>query len=301
MRRCVVRGTWCVGLLVLLTTEVLGQSRASERGTVSQTIAGTVITMDYSRPSVRGRDSVFGRQVGWGHLWTGANNVTTLAATRPVRLNGVRVAAGRYGVWIEPRRDSAWVLYLHRDTTRWHRPAPPRDSMLLAIPVDHRSADSFRETLAWEFERVLPNGAQLRLHWDRTLVVIALALDSGGVNTTVAEAAGRRYQGRWLQTSARDTTRHVHLTIHYDTARHQLLAEDDTDDWPEAEGGAHWGYILLPRAEGIFALGYAINGELAQMPEEPSMLEFTETRGAASGYVRRDARDRVVATGAREP
>ena len=273
---------------------------ASERGTVSQTIAGTVITIDYSRPSVRGRDSVFDRQVGY-RIWTpGANGVTTLAANRPIRLNGRRVAAGRYGLWMEVRADSAWVLYLHRDTTRWHRPSPPRDSMLMAIPVVRRNADTFRETLAWEFERVRPNGAELRMHWERTQVTIDLALDSGGVNTTVAETEAQRFTGRWLQTSSRDTTRHVRLTVHYDSARHQLLAEDDTDDWPEATGGAHWGYILLPRAEGIFALGYAINGELAQVPGEPSMLEFTVTGGPATGYVRRDGRDRVTARGVRD-
>ena len=49
-------GRWQMAfiLLALLTTELPGQSRASERGTVSQTIAGTVISIDYSRPSVRG-------------------------------------------------------------------------------------------------------------------------------------------------------------------------------------------------------------------------------------------------------
>ena len=296
-------GRWQMAfiLLALLTTELPGQSRASERGTVSQTIAGTVISIDYSRPSVRGRDSVFGRQVEWGHIWTMANNVATIAATRPIRLNGQRVAAGKYGVWIEVRRDSSWILHLGRDTTRWHLPQPPRDSLFFHVPVDHRAADSYRETLAWEFERVRVSRAELRLHWDRTLVVIDLAVDSGGVNTEVTEAVARRYEGRWLQTSTRDTSRHVRLTIRYDAAHHQLVATDDTDDWPPSHGGGRWGYVLVPRAEGIFALGYGINDELAQMPAEPAMLEFTESGGAVSSYVRRDSRDRIVARGAREP
>ena len=300
---CRVPGGWLVAcLLAALATELPGQSRASEKGTVSQTIAGTVITIEYHRPSVRGRDSVFGGQVEWGRIWTpGANNVTTLATTRPVRLNGQRIAAGRYGMWIEVRRDSAWVLHLYADTTRWHLPQPPRDSILLSVPLERRTADGFRETLAWEFERVRPNGAELRLHWDRTLVMLDVTLDSGGVNTTVDETVGRRYEGRWLQTSARDSTRRLHLTIRYDTTRHQLVGTDDSDDWPPARGGARWGYILVPRAEGIFAIGYGINDELAQMPGEPSMLEFTVRDGSATSYVRRDARDRITATGVREP
>ena len=107
-----------------------------------------------------------------------------------------------------------------------------------------------------------------------SLVVIDLAIDSGGVNTEVAEAVARRYEGRWLQTSARDSSRRVRLTIRYDAAHHQLVATDDSDDWPPSHGGGRWGYVLVPRAEGIFALGYGINDELAQMPAEPAMLRM---------------------------
>lgn len=295
---------WQFAVLVIVTLPVAAsaQSRASEKGMVSQTIAGAVITVEYHRPSMRGRDSIFGAQVEWNHVWTpGANSVTTLATTRALRINGRRVAAGRYGVWIEVRRDSAWTFYLHRDTTKWHLPPPSRDSMLFSVPVERRTAETQRETLAWEFERVRVSGVELRMHWGRTLLSLDVTLDSGAVNTTVAEAVARRYTGHWVQRSARDSTRRVRLTIRYDPVHHQLVANDDTDDWPPADGGARWGYVLIPRSEGIFALGYGINDELAQLPGEPSFLEFTVTDGTATSYVRRDARDRVVANAVREP
>jgi len=42
------------------------QIRASELGTVSQTIDGTVISVEYSRPRARGRASLFGtKAVRW--------------------------------------------------------------------------------------------------------------------------------------------------------------------------------------------------------------------------------------------
>jgi hypothetical protein len=71
-----------VGLL----PEVAGaQILASEAATVSQTIDGPALTIDYSRPSLRGRDvhvDLFGDQIPWGQAWTpGANTATTIEST----------------------------------------------------------------------------------------------------------------------------------------------------------------------------------------------------------------------------
>ncbi len=78
------------------------QVRTSERATVSQTIDGTVIEIDYARPRLRGRTS-FGGVVHWGEMWTpGANWATTLRVSRDVRLDGHLVPAGEYSVWFVP-------------------------------------------------------------------------------------------------------------------------------------------------------------------------------------------------------
>ncbi len=53
------------------------QIRASERSTVSQTVDGTVITIDYSRPQLRGRTDRWGGEVPWGKKWTPGGNWAT--------------------------------------------------------------------------------------------------------------------------------------------------------------------------------------------------------------------------------
>ena len=55
-----------VSLVCLLGVSADAQVRASERGSVSQTIDGTVITVDYGRVQARGRDSLFGKVVKRG-------------------------------------------------------------------------------------------------------------------------------------------------------------------------------------------------------------------------------------------
>ena len=82
-------------LVVLpLALPASAQIRRSERGSVSQTVDGTTITVEYSRPQVRGRDSLFGSVVPWGKVWTGANWATTFTANRPVTVAGHPVTPG---------------------------------------------------------------------------------------------------------------------------------------------------------------------------------------------------------------
>ena len=70
------------------------QIRASELGTMTQTIDGTKITVEYSRPRSRGRDPLFGtKAVRWGETWTpGANWATTLELNKNVKIDGKPVA-----------------------------------------------------------------------------------------------------------------------------------------------------------------------------------------------------------------
>ena len=69
-----------LALSLALPARAPAQVRASEAASVSQTVDGTKITIEYSRPRGRARDSLFGKVVPWGEVWTaGANLATTLA------------------------------------------------------------------------------------------------------------------------------------------------------------------------------------------------------------------------------
>ncbi len=78
-------------LLVLLSALTLlpprdasAQIRASELQTIAQVVDGTRITVEYSRPRLRGRTAIFGtKAVKWDEVWTpGANWATTLERKR---------------------------------------------------------------------------------------------------------------------------------------------------------------------------------------------------------------------------
>ena len=76
-----------IGIAAMAGAPLHAQIRASERGRVSQVVDGTTIIVDYARPRLRGRPTIFGADVSWGEVWTpGANMATTLETDHDIVL-----------------------------------------------------------------------------------------------------------------------------------------------------------------------------------------------------------------------
>ena len=182
------------------TTPVWAQIRASERGSVSQTIDGTVITVDYARPQMRGRDSVFGRVVRRGDTWTpGANWATTLEASRPIQLNGREVPAGKYSVWINTG-EGDWKVSLHRNPRLFHTQHPKLDEMFLTFPAIPTIGDSLLEVLTFDFPRVARDGATLRLRWAQVSLPVEIKVQSSRAAIAIEKDAYAPYVGSYEMT-----------------------------------------------------------------------------------------------------
>lgn len=164
---------FAAGLTAVASLPVDAQIRASERGSVTQTLDGTTLTVDYARPTARGR-TLFGDAdavVPYGVVWTpGANWATTLETDRAVRLNGVEVAAGAYSVWVTPHADR-WTMTLNADTKIFHFQKP--DTALGAYHIELRpETGPHTEMMTWSFPHVSGNAATLRFQWGETSVPI---------------------------------------------------------------------------------------------------------------------------------
>ena len=150
------------------------QIRASERAVVAQTADGTTVTLEYSRPSARGR-ALFGELVPWGGVWTpGANWATTLEVDNDVSINGVEVAEGKYSVWAIPREDT-WSIVLNGNAEMFHFQKPDSASGTYAIGATPESAEH-REMLTWSFPVVRGDAMVLRLHWGTTAVPLNITV-----------------------------------------------------------------------------------------------------------------------------
>ena len=187
----------------LLASRADAQIRASERGTVSQTVDGTVITIDYGRVQARGRDSLFGKVVTRDEIWTpGANQATTFEASRDVTVGGKALPAGKYSVWMSSDPTAEWTLYFHKNAGLFHTQHPKPADMLLAVPVTHTTVGESVEVLTFDFPRVTTTGAQLRLRWGATTVPVEIGVKPGSPKVIMTAEQLAPYLGTYGVTFA---------------------------------------------------------------------------------------------------
>jgi hypothetical protein len=166
-----------LGAVAVLATPSAAQVKKSKRGSVGQTVAGTTITVEYSRPKARGR-TLFGGVVKWGERWTpGADWATTLETDRDVTVEGQRLPKGKYGVWtmVQPDR---WTVSLHREWHRFHTSRPDSTDEALRVAVRPDSGPPV-ELLTFDFPEVDSTGATLRFRWGTVMVPLRIGVRAG--------------------------------------------------------------------------------------------------------------------------
>ena len=85
--------------------------QASPKSKLIQNVGLIEITIEYSRPSIKGRD-IMGDLVAYGEIWrTGANNISTIKFSDQVSINNKLIPKGKYSLLTKPNEKS-WNIYL---------------------------------------------------------------------------------------------------------------------------------------------------------------------------------------------
>jgi hypothetical protein len=93
--------------------------RPSPPASVSETLKnGTVVSIDYSQPSLKGR--TIGDQVApFGEVWrTGANEATVFQVSKDVKLEGQPLPAGKYSLYSIPG-ENEWTIIINKTWDQW--------------------------------------------------------------------------------------------------------------------------------------------------------------------------------------
>jgi len=127
------------------------------------TLGSAAITIDYSRPSVRGRE-IFGALVPYGKVWrTGANPATSIKTTGDLKIGDLAVPAGSYTLYTLPEA-SGWKLIINKQTGQWGTVYnEPQD--LGRTPMTVGSNASPVETMVIDFENTSGNSTELHVKW----------------------------------------------------------------------------------------------------------------------------------------
>jgi Protein of unknown function (DUF2911) len=312
-RPTVVRLALVSTLGIMLVADVAFAQKASEAASVSQTVDGAKLTVEYSRPRARGRTGIFGTTVKWGRTWTpGANNSTTLAVTKDVVIEGVAVPKGKYSVWIKVV-EGPWEVLLDRDTTRWHTQPPKAADSVLRIPVK-RETRPFLDVLTWSFPEVGTDGTTLVMQWDTVAVPLHVTVGDAPSRATAPDAARRvvgRYDLRWTPESgvtaddsahaAGDTTKRKPVPMRNSfTIRHEggeLRAVMDPPLNRTMPGFTDW--LLVPAKEGdAYYIGRLLNGQVMSIDRDMT-LRFDVAGGRARGFELRSTPDKLMAKATR--
>jgi len=167
--------------------------RPSPAASVSQTIGVTDITINYSRPAVKGR-AIFGDAlpeqtakgeatlddqnirpkgaviVPWGHAWrTGANEATQFTVTDDVWINGQKLPAGSYSLHTIPTK-TEWTIIFNSIANQWgsFNYDAAKDTLRVKVKPEWGTHD--KEWLEYWIDPINENSAQVNIRWEKVRV-----------------------------------------------------------------------------------------------------------------------------------
>ena len=139
--------------------------RPSPPAEVSGTVEGTDITINYSRPSVKGR-TIFGELEPYDKVWrTGANEATTFEVSNDVEIEGKSLPAGKYALFTIPTEDD-WTVIFNKTPDQWGAYDYDEAEDALRVEVTPEETDEPTEQLTFE----IGDNGEVTMMWANTAV-----------------------------------------------------------------------------------------------------------------------------------
>ena len=166
-----------VSLVLLIAAMAIAQQppqdkskRPSPPGTADVTLKNKKITIDYSRPSLKGRK--VGQELApYGKVWrTGANEATALNTEIDLTIGGAKVPAGKYTLYTLPS-EGTWKLIINKQTGQWGTKYDEGQD-LARVDMKKTALPQSVEQFTISFDKKNENTANLNLDWENTRVSV---------------------------------------------------------------------------------------------------------------------------------
>jgi len=166
-------------LMVVITGVTYAQNvtlpRASQKAIVTQRLGISDVTITYHSPSVRGR-KVFGGITPYGNIWrAGANENTTINFTHDAMIEGEKLAAGTYGLYMIPGESEFKILF-SKFNQSWGTVLPTEDDIVLKVAVKTEPI-AFQEWLSYSFTDRSNKSLTVALQWEKLSVPFKIEYD----------------------------------------------------------------------------------------------------------------------------
>ena len=145
---------------------------------IEQKVGLTDVTLEYSRPSMKGR-TIFGGLVPYNAMWrTGANANTKITFSNDVEIGGKTLKAGSYAIYTKPGA-SSWEVYFYDETDNWGNPEKWADSKVAAqVSVQAYPMPMNIETFTMSFDELKNDSALLGMLWEKTYVGVPIKFNT---------------------------------------------------------------------------------------------------------------------------
>jgi hypothetical protein len=149
--------------------------RISPPAKISVALGGSPVTIDYSRPSLRGRKAVGGTLVPYGQVWrTGANEATKLTTPVDLMIGDLRVPAGSYALFTLATADG-WTLIVNKTADQWGAFNYDKAQDLGRVPMKMSKPDGTVEQFTMAFNKTGEKTATLTLTWENTTASVEVS------------------------------------------------------------------------------------------------------------------------------
>ena len=161
---------------VNLSFSQINTPRVSPASEVEQMVGLTEIEIEYSRPSMRGRE-VFGNLVPFGKVWrTGADNSTKISFDTDVIISGKTIQSGTYSIFSVPNKES-WEIIFYSDVELWGVPRDWSENKIVfssMFDVKKLKKSNTVETFTISFNDLTNNDVNMNITWENTSVDIKI-------------------------------------------------------------------------------------------------------------------------------
>lgn len=162
-----------------LTTSTYG---GNKRAWVGERIGLTEVTVKYNRPGVKGREGkIWGTLIPEGFFkpdfsnteatpWrAGANENTTISFSNDVKIEGQKLPAGTYGLFVAYRPERSTIIF-SKNSTSWGSYFYNEKEDALRVDVKPVAQDRSVEWLTYQFADQTDSTATIQLAWEKLII-----------------------------------------------------------------------------------------------------------------------------------
>jgi hypothetical protein len=142
----------------------------SPKTTAMGNIGKNHVHIEYSSPSVRGRQ-IWGGLVAYGQVWSsGAHRATTVNFGKDVTIGGVHIASGKYGFFTIPG-EQEWTVIINKNWDQHLADDYDQGQDVVRVQVQPEE-NEFTESLKYSVTSIDDANGEIRLEWEGLILVL---------------------------------------------------------------------------------------------------------------------------------